>query len=188
MVSNPEELRAAAEAVRADLALDDMLAVLGEPHLVGSAALGLMVWPDLDITVVCDALDTAALYRAAVDLVSHPRVRQLTFRNDSGSWNTHPERYPDGVYWGIDYRDEHRSWNIDVWFVADADRQPDLRHVRELGPRLTPETRTAILAIKQAWMKRPEHRDAVKSIDIYTAVLDRGVRTPEEFERSLRSV
>ena len=105
MMLTPEELVAAAEAVRADLALDDVLSALGEPHLVGSAALGLMVWPDLDITVVCDTLDVAALYRAATDLVSHRRVRQLTFRNDSGLWNSHSEKYPDGVYWGIDYRD-----------------------------------------------------------------------------------
>ena len=61
MVSTPEELAEAAELVRADLELDDVLAGLGEPHLVGSAALGLMVWPDLDITVVCQALDIAEL-------------------------------------------------------------------------------------------------------------------------------
>ena len=54
----------------------------------------LMVWPDLDVTVVCDALDVAALHLGAADLVRHPRVRQLTFRNDSGPWNTQPEKYP----------------------------------------------------------------------------------------------
>ena len=127
--------------MRADLALDDVLAALGEPHLVGSAALGLMVWPDLDVTVVCDSLDVAALHVAAADLVRHPRVRQLTFRNDAGPWNTQPDTYPDGIYWGIDYRDGRRTWNIDIWFVVDADRQPDLRHVRDLPARLTPETR-----------------------------------------------
>ena len=183
MVSTPEELAAAAGAVRADLELDAVLGTLGEPHLVGSAALGLMVWPDLDMTVVCDALDVAALHSAAVDLVRHPRVRQLTFRNDSGPWNSHPEKYPDGVYWGIDYRDGRRTWNIDVWFVTEADRQPDLRHVRELGGRLTPETRSAILDIKRAWVQRPEYGQTVRSYDIYTAVLDDGIRTPEEFER-----
>jgi hypothetical protein len=173
--------------VRADLALDDVLAVLGEPHLVGSAAHGLMVRPDLDITVVCDALDSAVLYRAAGDLVSHPHVRQLTFRNDSGPWNSQPEKYPDGVYWGIDYRDGRRTWNIDIWFVADAARQPDLRHVREFGRRLTPETRNAILDIKRAWAERPEYGRAVTSMDIYRAVLDEGIRTPEEFELFLRT-
>ena len=100
-------------------------------------------------------------------------MRQLTFRNDSGSWNSHPEKYPDGVYWGIDYRDGQRSWNIDIWFVADADRQPDLRHVEQLGRRLTAETRSAILDIKRAWVNRPEYGQTVTSFDIYTAVLDR---------------
>jgi len=185
--STPEELAAAAAAVRADLGLDDLLGTLGEVHLVGSAAHGLMVWPDLDMTVVCDRLDVSALSSAATVLVSHPRVRQLTFRNDSGQWNTNPDAYPDGIYWGIDYRDGQRVWNIDIWFVTDADRQPDLRHVRELASRLTPETRSAILDIKRAWASRPEYRSTVTSYDIYTAVLDRGVRTPEEFERSLHS-
>jgi hypothetical protein len=182
-----EELEAAAAAVRADLALDDVLGALGEPHLVGSAALGLMVWPDLDITVVCDTLDIAALSRAASELVSHRHVRQLTFRNDSGAWNRHPEKYPDGVYWGIDYRDGRLAWNIDVWFVTEGDRQPDLRHVRELAGRLTPETRSAILDIKRAWVTRPEYGATVRSFDIYMAVLDRGIRTPEEFESFVRT-
>jgi hypothetical protein len=173
--------------VRTDLALDDVLGALGEPHLVGSAALGLMVWPDLDMTVVCDALDVATLYLAAVELVIHPRVRQLMFRNDSGPWNSDPATYPDGIYWGIDYRTERRTWTIDIWFVADADRQPDLRHVRELRPRLTPPARRAILNIKRAWVERPEYGRSVTSFDIYTAVLDQGIRTPDELERSLRA-
>ena len=185
-VASPEELAAAAAAVRGDLALDDVLAPLGDVHLVGSAALGLMAWPDLDLTVVCNALDVVALHRGAADLVRHPRVRQLTFRNDSGPWNSHPDRYPDGIYWGVDYRDGRRTWNIDVWFVVEAERQPDLRHVRELAARLTPESRRAILEIKRAWVERPEYGHAVTSYDIYTSVLDRGIRTPEEFERSLR--
>src|SRR6187431_2959421 len=102
------ELEAAAAAARADLGLDELLETLGEPHLVGSAALGLMVWPDLDMTVVCDQLDVEVLHGAATELVRHPRVRQLTFRNDSGHWNRETDKYPDGIYWGIDYRDGER--------------------------------------------------------------------------------
>ncbi|HEX9259112.1 MAG TPA: hypothetical protein VF855_06195 [Acidimicrobiales bacterium] len=182
------ELEAAAEAVREDLGLDAILNAVGVAHLVGSAALGLMVWPDLDMTVVCDRLDVAELHAAAGALVRHPRVRQLTIRNDSGRWNTAPDRYPDGVYWGVDYRDEKRRWNLDIWFVTDGERQPDLRHVREIGPRLTDETRQAILAIKQAWWQRPEYGRTVTSWDIYRAVLEEGIRTPQEFElRTMRT-
>jgi hypothetical protein len=177
------ELESAAAAVRADLDLDTILGELGEPHLVGSAALGLMVWPDLDLTVVCDRLDVVALHHAAAALIAHPRVRQVAVRNDTGRWNIEPQTYPDGVYWGVDYRDEQRTWNIDIWFVTDAERQPDLHHLDQLPARLTPETRSAIIAIKRAWVDRPEYRRSVTSFDIYTAVLDHGVRTPAEFDR-----
>ncbi len=131
MVSTPEELAEAADLVRADLELDDVLAGLGQPHLVGSAALGLMVWPDLDITVVCGTLDVAALCRAASDLMSHPRVRQLTLRNDSGAWNSDPGEVPRRRLLGDRLPGRAPSWNIDIWFVSDAERQPDLRHVGE---------------------------------------------------------
>ena len=180
------ELEMAAAAVRADLDLERVLSALGEPHLVGSAALGLMVWPDLDMTVVCSQLDVGSVWDAAGVLADHSRVRQLTFRNDSGRWNTDPEQYPDGIYLGIDYRDGERVWNIDIWFVTDAGRQPDLRHLHELAPRLTPETRSAILEIKRAWKDRPEYRRSVTSYDIYTAVLDHGVRTAAEFEHHVQ--
>jgi hypothetical protein len=147
------DLERAAAAVRADLDLDTLLGKLGEAHLVGSAALGLMVWPDVDLTVVCDRLDVVALHHAAAALIAHPRVRQVTVRNDTGHWNTELESYPDGVYWGVDYRDEHRTWNIDIWFVTDAGRQPDLRHLVQLRARLTPETRSAIMAIKASLVR-----------------------------------
>ncbi len=172
-----------ADRVRTDLDLDSILGAVGVPHVVGSAALGLMVWPDLDVTVVCPRLDLGVIHGAARRIVEHPRVRQLTMRNDTGAWNADPAAYPDGVYWGIDYRDDRRRWNIDIWFVIDAERQPDLRHVRELAPRLAVETRQAIRTIKRAWCERPEYRTSVTSFDIYRAVLDDQVRTTAEFER-----
>jgi hypothetical protein len=51
--------------------------------------------------------------------------------------------------------------------------------------QLTPETRLAILWIKDVWHQFPTYRNGVYSIDIYDAVLQYGVRTPDEFERYL---
>ena len=62
-----------------------------------------------------------------------------------------------------------------------------LQHVRDLGPRLTPEARSAIMTIKRAWVDRPEYRKTVSSFEIYMAVFDHGVRTPDEFVHHLRS-
>jgi hypothetical protein len=173
-------LRREADRVRLDLTLDSVLGRLGEVHLVGSAALDLMVRRDLDLTVICDRLDVVTLFDAARPLAAHPNVRRLSFVNDTGPWNVDPS-YPDGIYWGIDCRVDGRAWNIDIWFVDEPDRQPDLRHVRELPARLTDETRSAILAIKRACHAEPHER--VPSHEIYTAVLDRGIRTPDDFDR-----
>lgn len=182
MATEPDHvaLRRESDRVRLDLSLDTVLGLLGEVHLVGSAALGLMVRRDLDLTVVCERLDVATLFDAARPLIAHPHVRRLSFVNDTGAWNVDPD-YPDGLYWGIDYRVDDRAWNIDIWFVDDPDRQPDLRHVREIPAKLTDETRSAILTIKQACQAEPHQR--VRSHDIYVAVLDHGIRTPEDFDQ-----
>ncbi|MFI9366206.1 hypothetical protein ACIG5E_34910 [Kitasatospora sp. NPDC053057] len=180
-------LQAEADAVHADLDLDALLGALGKPVRVGSSALGLMVRRDLDVTVTCPRLDTAAHQRVAAlgaRLALHERVRQVRWRNDTGAWNEDPAAYPDGLYLGLSYRSpDGLDWTLDVWFVDDPARQPDLAHLRDLPPRLTPQARTAILRIKHAWAENPDYGRTVRSWDIYRAVLDDGVRTPQEFER-----
>ncbi|TQM77978.1 hypothetical protein FHX81_0227 [Saccharothrix saharensis] len=168
------ELQAGADAVVADLGLDAALAELGDPVRTGSSALGLMVVPDIDITVVCPVLDVDAVVALAGRLARHERVRVVQFRKDSGRWNTEPDAYPDGLYLGVKYRDGHGGepeWNADIWFVDEPDRQPDLGHVRALPARITPEARAAILLIKHS---RPDYR----GVDVYRAVLEDNVRTP----------
>ncbi|MER7011689.1 hypothetical protein ABT324_09710 [Saccharopolyspora sp. NPDC000359] len=178
-LAQQRELQAEADLVHADLRLGELLGALGEPVRVGSAALGLMVRRDLDITVICPRLDLAAKSAVAgvgAELAVHDRVRQVRFRDDTGHWNTDP-RYPDGLYLGVEYRSPaDQEWTLDIWFVDEPDRQPDLEHLRTLPPRLTDDHRRAILHIKSALPEVPGH-------EVYRAVLDRGVTTAEQFER-----
>ena len=51
----------------------------------------------------------------------------------------------------------------------------------DLRERITAEQRGAVLRIKDVWHRRPEYPDQVGGLDIYTAVLDHGVRTPQQF-------
>ncbi|MEU4115478.1 hypothetical protein AB0F71_13395 [Kitasatospora sp. NPDC028055] len=187
LLDRQRALQAEADAVHADLGLDALLGALGTPVRVGSSALGLMVRRDLDVTVVCPRLDASVHERVAAAgarLALHERVRQVRLRNDTGAWNEDPAAYPDGLYLGLDHRcPAGYDWTLDLWFVDDPDRQPDLAHLRDLPPRLTRQARTAILRIKHAWADRPEYGRSVRSWGIYRAVLDEGVRTPEEFER-----
>lgn len=181
------QLQAEADAVAEELNLIPSLQAAGTPFKVGSAALGLMTWRDLDMTVVCSKLDIAAVSGIASRWMSDPRIRQMKFMNDTGSWNADPT-YPDGYYAGLDYLSDNGSrWSLDIWFVDDPEKQPDLRHLRTLPGRLNEEAVLSILRIKTVWASKAEYGKQVKSFDIYTAVLDNHVRTPDEFERWLRN-
>lgn len=182
LLRRQDDLQSEAAGLRADLALETVLARHGRVMGVGSATLGLMVWRDLDLTVVCPALDAGGVADTGALLGRHAQVREVCFRNDTGDWNTDP-RYPDGLYLGLQCRSPAgQRWKVDVWFVDEPARQPDLAHVRDLPARLTDETRAAILLVKDAWVGRPEYGNGVSSWDIYAAVLDDGVRTPDDFE------
>ena len=81
-----------------DLDLAAGLETVGDPVRTGGSALGVMVKPDIDVTTACPALDLAAfdaVTHLAARLTRHERVWQVTFRNDTGTWNTEPDTYPD---------------------------------------------------------------------------------------------
>jgi hypothetical protein len=67
----------------------------------------------------------------------------------------------------------------------EQERQPDLAHMRWIPEKLTPGARNTILLIKSAWATRPEYGKSVTSFDIYSAVLNDGVRTLEAFDEWL---
>ena len=171
-------LQSEAAAVIIDLKLLDVLRNAGVPKLVGSLAAGLMVWRDIDCTVICERLDRSAVMTVASALLDHPRVRSVQIRDDTGDWNEDPATYPDGLFLGVDYRsDEH--WELDIWFVDEPERQPDLQHIEWLGRQLTDDTRAAILELKHHLHGTPDY----SSHRIYRAVLDHGVTSLEDFER-----
>jgi hypothetical protein len=178
-------LQAEAQAVLDDLDLLAGLEAVGDPIRTGSSALGVMVKPDIDVTTACPRLDLAAfdaVTQLATRLARHERVRQITFRNDTGDWNAEPDKYPDGLFLQVRYRSQRpRDWGLDLWFVDQPERQPDLAHLRTLLPRLTDETRAAILRIKEEWTPRPEYGRQVNGTLIYEAVLDGGVRRLPDF-------
>jgi hypothetical protein len=173
-------LQAQAAEVIEDLRLIPLLRTVGEPSHTGSSALGLMVARDIDFTTLVPTLDRARIFDVGRELVLHHRVRRSSFRNDTGHWNVDP-RYPDGLYWMIEYvADPDIEWTLDLWFLRHGTTQFDLEHMRTLPARLTPDIRAAILRIKEAVAAAPaQPRDP--SYVIYEAVLDHGVRTPEEY-------
>lgn len=185
LLARQAALQAEADGVLDDLGLSELLAEVGQPVRVGSSALGLMVWRDIDLTVLCPALELDAIFQLGARLVRHERVRGVQFRNDTGHWNTDP-LYPDGIFWGVEYRGAAGdTWELDIWFIHEDTRQPDMRHLETIPPRLDDETRLAIMTLKDVWRRTPHYGKTVGSYDVYTAVLDGGARTLDDFQRYL---
>ena len=137
LVARQAALQAEAAAAIADLDLFPLLATVGRPVQTGSVALGLMVWRDIDVTILCPTLDLDVALEPLRSLAIHPRVRQVQFRNDTGPWNVDPA-YPDGLYLGLDYRPTaEQTWKLDLWFLLEGTTQFDLEHIVSLPPRLT---------------------------------------------------
>ncbi|MGU3411148.1 hypothetical protein ACLBWP_13640 [Microbacterium sp. M1A1_1b] len=178
------ELRDMAGELRSHLDLDRSLTEIGSVHLVGAGALRVMVARDIDLTVVVAALPDGvvqAVGRLAGRLSEDDRVREVLIRNDTGRWNIDP-RYPDGLYLGIQAAgSDGHLWSVDVWFVDDPDRQPDLLHLRTLAPRIDPSTQSRILEIKRAQDWTLPDGSRMPSVEVYRAVIDHGVSGPEAF-------
>ena len=186
LLHRQEVLQTEAIALLARVDLLRHLGHAGQPVLIGSAALGLMVWRDIDIMVIAPGLGVARTFEVLSPLFADPCVTQLRYLNESGSFNERGRPEDERYYVALHYRvDGEAEWKIDISFwLADLPRR-EIADMEATRRKLTDETRLAILWIKQMWHRRPSYRTAVLSIDIYDAVLEHGVRTPGAFERYL---
>jgi hypothetical protein len=151
---------------------------LGPLAPTGSFVSGLMVWRDLDVMLLGGPSfgphDVLALLGRAVDL---PGLTRFDYADERGV------RSPTGAR-----RDERfhvalrvGTWRVDlsIW-LNDAHTNVTAYH-RKLAASLTAEQRLTILRIKDVWHRRPEYPDEVSGFEIYTAVLEHGITTPQEF-------
>lgn len=190
LLARQAALQASAANVLSSLGLVRVLAPLGQPMVVGSVMTGLMVWPDIDLNVLCPEPDPVRIWTAIRPLVSHPWVKKLRWTNERGASNRTGQPQDDGYYLGIHAHTEGTNageqWNLDCWFLPSDAPRPEIELMNRLQRDLTEETLLAILWIKDVWHRLPAYRDTVISVDIYEAVLDHDVRTPDAFAQWLK--
>jgi hypothetical protein len=73
------------------------------------------------------------------------------------------------------------AWQIDLTLWLHDPHLNVTRWHEELRERITSEQRRAVLRIKDEWHRRPEYPGEVGGLEVYTAVLEDGVRTPGQF-------
>jgi hypothetical protein len=186
LLQRQEALQAEASRVIADLDLMTSLARAGRVEQVGSSVSGLMVWRDIDVGAVSPGLTTDRAWELMLPIIARPEITRVSYSNESGHLNTSGRPYDDRHYFVIHYESAARDdWKIDVTFWVIAGPREHRERALALA-RLPRETRVAILWIKDVWHRLPTYPYQVGGTDVYDAVLEHGVRTPEEFDAYLR--
>ena len=187
LLKHQDALQIEANRLVERLGLPTMLGRAGRFERLGSLVSGLMVWRDVDLGVSCGRLSPERAWDAMLPLAVHPCTARLDYRNEIGELAPQELKGYGRYYFVARHETEAGDeWKIDVsLWSPEAPPRPSA-HAEELRRRLTPETRLAILWIKDVWHQVPSYPDRVSGMDVYEAVLEHGVRTPEQFGRYLR--
>ena len=185
LLRRQEVLQAEARVIMEELDIIKLLGQLGNPVQLGSSALGLMVWPDIDINVSCPGLGIDRALETMRPIFAHRQVKRVRYLNEVGHFNPTGLELHDRYYFGVYYHATSGiEWKIDTSFWLGVEEHPEPVH-EAVARQLTEETRLLILWIKDIWYRLPTYRDQVYSVDIYDAVLAHGIRTPMEFDAYL---
>ena len=182
LLARQTALQEEARQVLAELDLAALVADIGPLLLAGSFVSGLMCWRELDVMVLAggDFSPQDAL-RLLQRIIERTGATALEYHDERGSRCVTGQLRDERYHVPFTVERAGQSWRIDLTlWLHDAHLNVTRWH-QELRERITAEQRSAVLRIKDAWHRRPVYPDQVGGLDIYTAVIDDGVRTPRQF-------
>jgi hypothetical protein len=187
--ANDEELAARQSALRAEAAalLDELdrsgvFADIGPLEVTGSYISHLMCWRDLDVMLLVGAdYGPRDVLHLISQIMKLPGVVGFDYRDERADRSPTGEVRDERYHVPIRLERAAGSWRLDLsLWLHDTHDNVTAWH-QELHNKITDEQRAAVLRIKDVWFRLPSYPDEIGGFEIYTAVMDDGVRTPEEF-------
>lgn len=180
-------LHAEATEVLAELHLAAIVADTGPMHLTGSYVSGLMCWPDLDVMVhVGPGFTPGDVLRLLRPIVDHPGVVGFDYRDERGPRSPTGTARDERYHVPVTLARGGRDWRIDLTLWLNDPHTNLTAWHESLRENITADQRGAVLRIKDVWHRLSGYPDRVGGMQIYTAVIDDGVRTPRQFATWLR--
>lgn len=161
-----------------DLGLLNELNKYGTPHLIGSAKMNLMAWNDLDIDVENDSMSLDKLYRLTNYILNtfNPTWYEAKEENN--------EQGNKVWFQGFEFYLDNEFWNVDIWFLDKSTIEKAEKYCDDIKAKIKTNDglKTAIIDIKQELIKRNLYLfDKYTSMDVYDAVLNKGIMNIETF-------
>ncbi len=182
LILRADDLQDEANQLIADLDLPVMLGRAGRAEHIGSSATGLMVVRDLDFQVIAPGLSTDRAFATMRPLLTRTQVIEVRYANECGPRNPTKRPEDDRYSFVIRYQtDAGREWKIAISFWVSGASQEHRAKAQQIERQLDDEKRLAILWIKDVWRHLPTYPSQVSATDVYDAVLENDVRTPDQF-------
>ena len=175
-------LRAEAAALLEELDRSGVFTGLGPLAVTGSYISELMCWRDLDVMLLVGAdyrpQDVLQLISRVIEL---PRVIGFDYRDERADRSPTGQRRDERFHIPFLIDRGAGIWRLDLTLWLHDLHQNITTWHESLRDSINDEQRAAVLRIKDVWFRLPSYPDQIGGFEIYTAVIEDGVRTPEEF-------
>jgi hypothetical protein len=114
-------------------------------------------------------------------IVARPGVVGFDYRDERGPRSPTATARDERYHVPIVYAFNGREWRIDLTLWLNDPHTNLVVWHENLRDTITVDQRGAVLRIKEVWHRRPGYPDRIGGLQIYTAVIDDGVRTPDQF-------
>jgi hypothetical protein len=176
-------LQQQAKEVLSRLDLINILSKHGKVDIVGSLALNLMTWPDIDIDLKsAKEINKKSYFEIIQRIFNQKSIKQLMLIDNRNSFE---KNRPQSMYIGIIYNLNGIDWKIDIRYLNSSAAYAN-KDLKQIKSRLTPENIKKILKIKTAFHNHPKYGKEFSGYEIYKYVLDKNISTVEEFASSLK--
>ena len=176
MLTTNTEKKRVSDRILYEFGLFNELQKIGEPHIIGSYRMDMMVNNDLDIDVENDKMSLEKLYELTAFVLNtfHPvwyEAKQEV--NDEGN-----------IVWfhGFEFQIEDELFNVDVWFFNRETIAKAENYCERISRQATGKQKEIIINLKRELINGGLYRfDRYTSMHVYEAVLEKHVSDIEEF-------
>lgn len=166
-----------------DLGLLNELNKYGKSHIIGSYRMDLMAWNDLDIDIENDFMSLDKLHN----------LTEFILSNFDPTWYEAKEKINEqgNKVWfhGFEFYLNDELWNVDIWFLDKDSIKKAENYCNDISNRIknNEQLKNAIIELKQELISRNLYSfDKYTSMDVYDAVLNKGIMNVDEFINNCR--
>lgn len=186
LIKNSESLCNTANEILAKTNAIEIFSKLGKVEIIGSLRLKMMYRLDIDLLVISEKIEKGEAQEITKQFLDTGIFQTVALAD----YQTFPAYdMPLGFYWELIIPHENKNWKFDVWYLKPEEKYTDmvLSSIKRFEEILAenPAKAEIILKIKEAYFDGVKYKGQVKSFDIYTAVLENGVNSVEEFSTKL---